>query len=269
MSDLTSILSEGQQPAIEQPAQAEPQEREELATGETTASPAVEQEDEVEKHRKGLEAGIAAERQRRQAAELRAQQLEQQLRQREQPAQQTQAAKPTPADGLARPKRDQYPDQEAYEDALLDFGDKRREARDQQATAERQQQDAEKEFTRQLNEIVTNGQKARPDFDAVINSGLAPYLTVNLQRLLVHAKDGHEVAYWLGKNPTEAARVSNLPPPQMLFELGVIKAGLKAEPEDDRQPIPQTLTNQRNAAGQFTRAYAGPTPLDDVLSRKT
>lgn len=259
---LGSILSdqtEAEPEVVEQTTEAEA-----VDTGETTASPAeTREEDPIEKHRKGLEAGIAAERQRRQQAEQRAQQLEQQLREREpKPAPQADA-------GIARPKRDEYESQEAYEDALLEYGDRRREARTQQERKQQEEREHIANFDRQASETVAKGQAQYADFDTVINTGLGPFLNPVMQQALVLG-GGHEVAYWLGKNPAEAQRVSQMSPMAMVLEIGRLEAKVKGQEPEPKPSIPQTLTQARDArTGQFKpTGYDGPTPLDDIFKKR-
>lgn len=259
MDGLNAILSEEVQTEVEQadePAQAEAQvEQAEVATGEEAATPAETQDDQVEKHRKGLEAAAVAERQKRQAAEQRAQALEAELAKFTKPVEQ-----PKP---LTRPQRDEFQTQEDYEDALLEFGDRRRELIDQQKQAQREQDSQAQEFQRTADQTVAKGREKYRDFDTVINDGLGPFLNPVLQQALVLG-GGHEVAYWLGKNPTEAARVSQLPPMQMILEIGRIEAKMTLP---EKVALPQTLTQARDARGQF-QTYSGPTPLDDIVAVK-
>lgn len=255
MSELNSILSEEPQAeVVEEEAQVEPQQQEHEATGEDAATPA-ETQDPIEKHRKGLEAAAVAERQKRQAAEARAHALEAELAKFAKPAEET---KP-----LTRPQRALFETQEAYEDALLEYGDRRRDLIDQQRSAEREQKEQATQFQKTADETVAKGRAKFSDFDAVINDGLGPFLNPVLRQALVLG-GGHELAYWLGKNPAEAARVSQLPPMQMILEIGRLDAKVKTPP---KTVLPHTLTQERDARGKFT-PYAGPTPLDEIVSNK-
>lgn len=252
-NNLGSILSG--QPS--EPEVVETPEPEIVDTGEQTSAPPAEpQEDPVEKHRKGLEAAVMAERRKRQELEARLAQLEQ-------------PKQPEPK-SLERPKRDAYASQEEYEDALLEYGDKRRDHRDRETRQQEEQRKHAETMQRTVDEVVTKGQQKYADFDAVINSGLGPYLSPVMHQALLESEQAHEVAYWLGKNPAEAARVSQLPPPRMLIELGRIETKLSAAPVPPKPSIPQTLTQARDTRGQFSKetTYDGPTPLDDVLATR-
>jgi hypothetical protein len=260
-TELGSILSEETvetpDAEVEQPPEpevvAEPGE-------ETTATPAAEaQEDPIEKHRKGLEAAVIAERRKRQELEHRLEQL-----QRPPPAQ--------PAATEQEPKQADYTDQAEYFRALVRFeakqlhqAERAEQAREQQ---QREEQDQASKFQRTAAEVIAKGQAKYQDFDAVINGGLAPYLNPVMQQALVIG-GGHEVAYWLAKNPAEAARVSELPPMEMVLEIGRLEAKVKQAEEPPKQSIPQTLTQARDArTGQFAPVYDGPTPLDEIVKRR-
>lgn len=242
------------------------QEPVEQATGEeVAAAPAEPQEDQIERHRKGLEAAAVAERNKRQAAEARAQALEERVRQFE--AQQQ--AKPA-SDGEPDPQDPRYQENpQAYWRDLARY--ETRQELKQQAEAEkanRQQEEqhrAQTAFKERIDAVVNEGRAKYGDFDAVINAGLGAFLNPTMQQAIALGENGQDIAYWLGKNPAEAARISQLPPMLMVLELGRVAAKATVPAPS---PIPRTLTDVRNAQGQFAPRQDGPTPLDAVLSRK-
>lgn len=238
------------------------------------------QEDPIERHKKGLEAGIAAERSKRQAIErerdemrVRLQQFEQQQRKAvEQPKPQEQAQEPKPED---------FTSDVEYFRAMVRFEAKQiresEKAEEAQAKAENEAREQAQQMQRTADEVVTKGQAAFTDFDVVINSGLGPILAQEtpqgqlFRQALLTGDRAHEVAYYLAKNPDEAQRVYALPPLQMVRAVSLIEATkLDAMAETPAQPklnIPKTLTQARDARGQFTeKAYDGPTPLDAILA---
>lgn len=281
-TSLDSVLSGDVVEQAEQSDQVDQQDN----TGEFSATPAddqqqeqveqVEQEDPIEKHRKGLEAGIAAERTKRQNAERELAEVRAKLQSLEQPKQHQ-----VNQDQLQRPRRDQFPDQESYEDALLDYGEKRSAAKQEAERAQREALDYQTRMAIAANETISKGQKAFEDFDAAINGGLGSYLTQQTPQAqlfrdsILIGDRGHEVAYYLAKNPDEAARVYSLPALQMVRAINLIEAtklgALQAEEEHaEKLRIPKTLTQARDArTGQFKPdAYSGPTPLDKILAAK-
>lgn len=239
-----------------QPEQVEEQE----STGEQAASPAVTQEDPVEKHRKGLEAAALAERRRRQEIEQERDALRAELARF--------AAQPKQTEGAPDPS--QYTDTTAYVRDLARYEARQELLAEQQRTAEADRQRKEREqvesFGQKANESVMRGEAKYQDFTAAINSGLAPFLNPALQRALVLSKDGHDVAYHLAKNPAEAARIASLDPLEMAMEIGELRTKVAAPA---KPAIPQTLTQARDSRGQFKpNSYTGPTPLDDILTRR-
>lgn len=273
-SNLESILSEQATETTESTEQAaettqatETQDAATETTGEQeTATPAEQHRDDpLDKASQGLKAAAVAERQKRQDAERRAQEaaqraqvLEQQLHALQRPQQQEQGED-------AKPLRSQF----QTEDAWLDARDAWRDRQQEKATQEHHARERATFLQRTAEETVKRGQEQFQDFDAVINAGLGPVLTPVLQQTLFLSDRGHEVAYHLGKNPQEAQRVARMPPLMLARELALIEAKLTAAPQETRRELPETLTQARNAKGQFSeRAYSGPTPLDAILATK-
>ena len=256
-STLDSILSEEGQP--EEVIEAQPEtaavETAPEPTGEVAAPPAV-QEDPIDTHRKGLEAAVIAERRKRQ-------ELEQQLQQFRQQQTQPKAEDGPPDASQYEGNPQEYWAKLARYEARQEIAQAVRQANEQQAEAARLREKTE--LDDQVNAVVAAGNAKYRDFDAVINNGLGPFLNPTLRESLT-GEHGHEVAYWLGKNPAEAARVSALPPLQMAREIGRIESRVTAPKP---QAIPQTLTQSRDSRGQFQPAFDGPTPLDAILNGRT
>lgn len=250
MSENVDVLGVEVEPVdlVEQPEEGATEEVANTeALGEKEASPAAEVEAVEDKQTKGLHAAVVAERRRRQEVEAEAAELRKQLEHRAATSQ--------------RPTRDQYQDDEAFAEALVTFGAQIAQTHSSKLTEQQQ-------YAQQVEALIASGRAKYPDFDDVINSGLAPYLTQNLHQALVRA-GGVDVAHHLGKTPAEAARLSQLSPLEMAVEIGEIKATLKNTPAPKPKPvIPQTLTQARNASGQFEPAWSGPKPLDEIFTRR-
>lgn len=263
-TSLESVFSEQGQP--QEQAQEVAQEPVEQATGEeVAAAPAEPQEDTFEKHRKGLEAAAVAERNKRQAAEARAQALEERIRQFE-----AQQQAPAATQGEPDPQDPRYQENpQAYWRDLARYEARQELKQQAEADKDRQQQEqtyrAQAAFKERIDSVVEQGKAKYGDFDAVINAGLGPFLNPTMQQAIALGENGQDVAYWLGKNPAEAARISQLPPMLMVLELGRVSAKASAPAPS---PIPRTLTDVRNAQGQFAPRQDGPTPLSDIFARK-
>jgi len=267
-SSLDSVLSE--EPVVETTVTETPPDTSEVVTetvtddaqvtgDEKATTPVDKQQDEIDKHRKGLEAAALAERRKRQDLEREIAQLRQQ-----------QAQPKTPTD---RPQLANFGTQEEYLAAVADYEADRAWKQREETDKQRRLQEAEEQhlgnLKRTADEIVTKGKAKYADFDAVINDSLAPYLSPAMHQTLLLSEQGHEVAYWLGKNPAEAARLCDLPPLQLARELAFIETRLQAAPVKEKPQLPETLTQARDTRGRFeTTAYSGPTPLDAILANK-
>jgi hypothetical protein len=263
LDDLDSILSDEGSKPDQQPAPEVVQGQvQEEATGVESGTPPPPQEDAIETHRKGLETAVVAERRKRQEAEQRAQALEARIAEytKTQQPQQQQDGPPDPAQFQDNPQ-DYWRLLARYEAREEMKADKARQEQEQQ---QRKQQEHIANFQTAASKAVDAGKAEFPDFDAVVNSGLAPFMNQIMQQALVFTPNGHKVAYYLGKNPGEAARIAQMEPAQMLMELGEMRAKVAAP---KRVELPQTLTQERNAQGRFVPADDIPT-LEAIFARK-
>ncbi len=82
---------------------------------------------------------------------------------------------------------------------------------------------------------------------------------------IMHAENGEDVAYHLGKNPKEAERIAQLPPLVQVFEIGKIAAKLSAAPEKPKTPskAPAPITPLSGAAPATS---AEPSEQDDMAT---
>lgn len=262
MNELASILSdEGNAPAVESaPVEAVEPIQDEAPAAEATGEEVAATPAEVPKENdnaKGLQAALVAERRKRQELETRLSQWQQQ-----QPAPATDA-EPDPTT-YGENTQQYWRDLARYEarQTLQEAVQQAQQAQREQAETERKTAAAQR-----LDTVVASGQAAFADFDAVINGGLAPFLTDDLREEIAASESAHEVAYWLGKHPAEAQRLSGLDARSLAREVVKLEAKVVAPP---KPVIPRTLTQDRDSRGQFANAgaYDGPTPLDAVLGRK-
>jgi len=93
------------------------------------------------------------------------------------------------------------------------------------------------ERDKQSNEVTarqwsSNVEKARDkydDFDEVVNNDSVP-VSFAMSRAIIQSDIGTDIAYYLGKNPQEAIRISNLDPFASAREIGRIEAKLVSAP---------------------------------------
>lgn len=279
------------EPTPPEPAPAEP-----APTGEETppAPPAEEPEDpkvtafkakaiDEGKKRQRLEQENAELRQQKAQFEHYLQQLAQQQRQQQQaPQQKPQGIQPQ-----------DYPTYEAYLEAVAE---QKATAKAQEIwetnmrrTMEAQRQAAiQQQTAADLADMLKAGKEKYPDFEQVVANPHVQVTDTMLNAMMV-IDGGHEVSYFLGQNPMEAARIANLPPSSQAREIGRLAkqitaplqapvapvvtppaapAPVAAAPAPAVPELPKTLTQTRSASGQFTKAWTGPTPLDQVVKRK-
>lgn len=122
-----------------------------------------------------------------------------------------------------------------------------------QAEQQRAWQAAQAESVRRaqsLNErLIADGAKY-PDFDEVVRSDKTRITTV-MADALAHMPNPAEIAYYLGKNRQESARIAQLPPIQQAIEIARIGATLAAAPSQktvSTAPVPpQALATRRDS----------------------
>ena len=102
------------------------------------------------------------------------------------------------------------------------------------------------------------------DFEQVAYNPSLPVTDVMAQS--IQASDtGPDIIYWLGTNPKEAARISNLPPILQAKEIGKIEARLAADP-----PVKKTSTAPAPIAPVTARSTSSPAyDTTDPRSLKT
>jgi hypothetical protein len=167
--------------------------------------------------------------------------------------QQAAMMQPAPASQAAAPpaelKAEDFP---TYEDYLVAKAEKKasatlqtelaRRAEDAQRMAEQRQQDAI------LSEFATRAETAREryeDFDLVVSDPATP-ITAHMAQAIVLSAAGHDVAYYLGRNKNEAARISALSPLAQAMEIGRLEARIAAQPRRVTQtPAPPATVGGR------------------------
>ncbi len=120
-----------------------------------------------------------------------------------------------------------------------------RQASQAQEIASRAAQDAWAESTAGFREKA-------PDFDAVVHN---PSLTVTpvMADAIRESSRGAEIAYYLGKNPAEAARIASLPPVSQATAIARLetRVGSAGQASVSRAPQPvSTLSGRSGSAGK-------------------
>jgi len=143
------------------------------------------------------------------------------------------------------PREDQFDSYDEYEQARIDYAV---EQRLRQAEAAKAQQAVLQTY----EERVARLREAKPDYDSVVNN---PTLRITpiMADVIRESDAGPEVAYHLGTNPQEAARIAALPPHRQAAELGKLEIRLSstAQPQakpnrNPPPPPPQTVAGLSN-----------------------
>lgn len=140
--------------------------------------------------------------------------------QQAQPAQQAQ--QPSQA-----PKLEQYNSIEEYLDALADHKAsqkfdhlaKEREAKESQTRQQNEAAKLHEGYTKQTEQA----RQAYEDFDDVVQDPDLP-ISQAMAEAIMRSSNGADVAYYLGKNPDQAARIASLDPFSAAVEIGRIAA---------------------------------------------
>ena len=140
--------------------------------------------------------------------------------QQAQPAQQAQ--QPSQA-----PKLEQYNSIEEYLDALADHKAsqkfdhlaKEREAKESQTRQQKEAAKLHEGYTKQTEQA----RQAYEDFDDVVQDPDLP-ISQAMAEAILRSSNGADVAYYLGKNPDQAARIASLDPFSAAVEIGRIAA---------------------------------------------
>lgn len=141
------------------------------------------------------------------------------------------------------PKREQFKTDEEYFWALNDYRidakiSARREAERQEESRVRQREEQQKTL-RSYQQRVTAAEVKYPDFHDVVGAPSLPITDAMAAAIQLHDL-GPDVAYHLGKNPSEARRIADLPPMLAAAEIGALAVTLKAKapPQPSKAPEP-------------------------------
>lgn len=137
---------------------------------------------------------------------------------------------PPAQQAAARPARDKFQSQEAYEDAVADW------RYDQRRTQEKTSENLNAQQTA-WQATVQAGKADLPDFDTVVN-GVETPVAMHLAELIMNHDSGPKLMYHLAKNPAEIERLNVLSPVKVANELAKIAVSLTSAPSPGPAPAP-------------------------------
>jgi hypothetical protein len=195
-------------------------------------------------------AAFARERNKRQAAEARADRLESEVGQLSATVQKLVETLTPPPKEDQRPVRESFETPEAYDEALVGWAERRAAAKAttdaNTANARRQQQDAQEATKSTYQGRVDAFVADHPDFEEVAYSADVK-ISQAMGEAIMEAEDGPAIAYWLGQNPERSAEIASMSPARAIVELGKISVRLSAPPPK-APPVIRPL-QARNSAG--------------------
>ena len=159
---------------------------------------------------------------------------------------------------LTKPRKADFADPDAYDDAVLEWAasEGARRSRAEIAAAEaRRAQDAEQQAqaaTAQAERAIWEERRVAAvqkyaDFDEVAFKPDLP-ITTAMAAAISAESNGADVAYYLGKNPQEAARIAALKPNQAFAAVVRLAMKLEDKPSTSKAPAPITPVGARAGA---------------------
>lgn len=164
------------------------------------------------------------------------------------------SASPAPSGGKGeKPDPSKFKTYDQYVEALTDW--KVREKMSLEAEARRRD-----EAGRRLAERITAAEKKYPDFR---NVALNPDVSITplMFEAIVESEAGAEVAYFLGKHPDEAERLSRLSPLSAVKEIGRIEAKLIGAERIEPRRVTQAPSPVRTLEGSGEAADRSPAEM--------
>ena len=247
---VPALSSTSDLPVIEtkpdaQAAAPEPAKEKELEQPADSATAATETEqpgEPAKKESRGVQKALdrltserETEKRRAEAAEAR---LDAALKALERTTGKPEVTEPSDADEPARPSRNDFPDPDSWDAALLKYAEEkavwttRREIKSLETERQQAEQTKAVEEGQRVAREAYNGRVSKvldkyPDFKEVAESPDVE-ISMPMAHAIIHSERGPELQYYLGKNPDEAKRITALSPPLQLVELGVILAKIDA-----------------------------------------
>lgn len=172
-----------------------------------------------------------------------------------------------------KPKSSDFDDFDEFTEAMTKWTiDQRESEREAKATADAEAKakaDRDDATQRMVDEHHAREAKAREnyeDYDDVLESAQDVGIPQQLGMAILQHPQSAELAYHLGKNLAELERITKLPPPQALMEIGKIAAKLepaKPQPPKKVTKAPKPITPVTGSSGPTEQSVYDPNLADD------
>lgn len=168
-----------------------------------------------------------------------------------------------------RPNRDEFDDPDAYTQALTEWSARKAVQEDRIQRAESEQkarvQESYAKVTKDWNEGREKALEKYPDYVEVAENDQLP-IAQHVGFALLSHENGHDIAYYLGKHPDEAARLSALSPLQSALAIGALGMRLSQQekPEVSRAPAPAKPIGARGSVTKTPESES----MDEYAARR-
>lgn len=142
----------------------------------------------------------------------------------------------------------------------------RKQSEHKQREQERIAQEEAARVQESLSQKLESARERYDDFDEVVTDPSVP-ISNDMALAIAECDHAGEVAYFLGKNPNEAARIAALNPRAQVREITRLDDRLGGQKKEVKKPVP-TVSPVRGQTGQFTKDPAKMTDAEWAASRR-
>ena len=160
-------------------------------------------------------------------------------------------ANPVKAESSEKPKPEQFESYDDYVEALADYkAEQAFNRRTEQSQTQTRQQMAQREEERLLTKAKRDAEEAAKryeDFGEVVKGVNLPPDTL---KAMYASEVGPDLAYYLGKNPSELERITELSPQRQIMELGKLEVKIASKTANpDKKQVRQATQVEKPGNG--------------------
>lgn len=171
---------------------------------------------------------------------------------RQQPQQPAQPAQQPKQEASDEPLFEEYMDVAAYTKAVIKW----QKDQDQKAAAQQKAEQEKSERQKKFQDSAQKFSETAPDFAELVFQNPNLPITEVMVDVMTEADNPAAVAYYLAKNPEEAARIAAMSPAGVGRAIGRIESSLSQPAETTRQPVQRNVTQAPPPPTTLTGAKA-------------
>lgn len=160
------------------------------------------------------------------------------------------------------PKPEAFDDPADYQAAVTKHAVQQARAEDLRTEAQDAAAEAERARAVAWNEKVSAAADRFPDFREVVTDNQSLPITPAMAELITENENGPAIAYYLGKNPQEAARIARLSPAQQGVEIGRIEGRVTLPPPKKVSSAPPPAPVVTGGGAPATTPAPSDMPMD-------